>query len=181
MAGMNGVMSIFGRRKPIVLKSETITYPIAQEGELPRDVRFFVKGPGTPLPVLIAVDEAMCVLEENEPTPEEWPTFSDDKPPVPGTISIRRFLTKRSYADRTLRRSLLQAISDDEISLEEANVLASDDGLWKAILVETGWRMPDDEIAADAEDDADPEAQAGESTGADDSPASSTVSPAETR
>lgn len=185
MAGKNGVMSIVGGRKPIVLKSETITYTIEHEDGETVALAGYRKGPGCPLPILIEVDEALATVEENEPTAEEAGTpridngpGRDPTPAIPGTLSPRRYLSKLMFAERTLRRMMLQAVIPG-LTVEDANVMASDEGPWKDILIELGWRQPDDVIEAAAEDDADPEvpSQSDTPTGDSDLP----VSPAPTR
>lgn len=182
MAGRNGIAMLPGARRTIVLRSETISYDLVLDGE-PILLEVYCKGPGVPLPVLIDMDDALATLDENEPTEDERPTFAAGAPPVPGIISIRRYLAKAQYAERTLRREMLQAVSKTPLSVDHANVLASDDGPWKDILIETGWRTPDADTEATDEDDAEGEAVAQSSgpTGDSDSPASAPASPAETR
>lgn len=174
MAGRNGVAALPRARAPIVLRHETINVPIEREDGETVVFAFYVKGPGCPITALIAVDEALASLEENEPTEEEaGQPARGGKPAIRGTLSPRRYLAKLNHAERTLRREMLQATSKEPLSLEDANLLATDGGPWKDILVDAGWRQSDEALdQADVEADDDPEALAGQSTGRTDSPAS---------
>lgn len=153
MAGRNGVALLPGAHRRLSLRSETITYELEDEGGEVVTLAGYKKGPGCPISILIAVDDALAELAENEPTDEERPTFTtnDDgtEITVPGTLPIRRYLAKAQTAERTLRREMLQAVIPG-LTTAQANVIASDDGPWKDILVELGWRMPDDVPAEDA-------------------------------
>lgn len=174
-------------RRSLVLRSETVTYTLTRPDGEKIELTGYKKGPGTPLPVLIDVDEALATCEENEPTSEERgsagdPTTNPPTPPTPGTLSNRRYLAKLRFAERTLRRMMLQAVLYDKdgnsISLDDANILASDDGLWKDILVELAWRQSDAELEQMMREPADEgEVEAGPdgSTGPAESPDGSTV------
>jgi hypothetical protein len=96
-------------------------------------------------------------------------------------LSPRRYLANLMYAERVLRREMLQAVIPG-LAIEDANLLCADGGPWQAILVELGWRRPDAETidAEDGTDDAG-EAPAGATTGPADSPASSPRTRARTR
>jgi hypothetical protein len=181
MPNRNGVALLPGATRRLSLRSETITYELEDEDAEVVTLAGYKRGPGCPISVLIAVDDALAELAENEPTEDETPTFTDDGPPVPGSISIARYLAKAQYADRTHRRMMLQAVIPG-LKEAQANVLASDDGPWKDMLIELGWRRPDDVPAESPAEDADEGEAAGPaaSTGRPDSPASSPATPAET-
>lgn len=169
MAGRNGAGAYASPRVPIKLAPETITYTFERpDGELV-SLAGYKKGPGCPVSVAIEVDEALATVEENEPNAEDEQA-----------LAPRRYLARLLYAERTLRREMLQAVIPG-LTSEDANLLASDGGPWQDILVELGWRQPNAEsIAADGDDDAG-EAGAGASIGPDGSPASASPTPAETR
>lgn len=178
MAGRNGLAALGVPRPVIKLRSDTITYTLEDEDGETVTLKGYKKGPGCPLPVLLDVDEALCVLDENEPTADERPTFPDDGPPVSGSIPIRRYVAKAEAAERTLRRMMLEAVIPG-LTLEQANVLASDDGPWKDMLIELGWRQSDD-APVETDDDAGEAAGPAASTGRPDSPASVPPTPATT-
>jgi hypothetical protein len=181
MAGNNGILLMPGATRRLSLRSETIAYELDINGvAVPLEV--YCKGAGCPITALIAVDEALAALDENEPTENERPTFNDDGTTTPGTISIRRCLAKAQAAERTLRREMLQAVSVRPLAVDHANIIASDDGPWKDILVKAGWRTPDDVPAEPTDGDAGEGEAAGPaaSTGRPDSPASASLTPAET-
>lgn len=157
MPGRNGLAALSARRA-IKLVAETITYTLeAADGETVA-LAGYKKGPSCPVPILIGVDEALATLSENEPEADERERLTSS-----------RYLARLNYAERTLRREMLQAVIPG-LSTEDANILAGDGGPWKEMLVELGWRHPDE---AELEADDDPEAPAGASTGPLDSPASS--------
>lgn len=181
MPSRNGVSMLPSAHRRLSLRSETLTYELeGEDGEVVA-LKGYQKGPGCPLTVLIEVDEALATLAENEPTDDERPTFHDDGSVTAGALSLRRYTAKAQYAERTLRRMMLQAVVPG-LTVEQANVLGSDDGPWRDMLVELGWRRPDDEPAEQpAEDDSGPEAAGpAASTGRPDSPASASPIPAET-
>lgn len=184
MSGKNGVTALPSARKPLVLRSETLTYTIERDDGETVALAGYKKGPGCPLPILIEVDEALATVSENEPTAEEAgsagdPTADPPIPPTPGTISPQRYYARLMYAERTLRRMMLQAVIPG-LTIEDANVLASDEGPWKEILIELGWRQPDEVLAAQ-EEAPDPEAPGlVVSTGQPESPASVLLTPATT-
>lgn len=178
MPSRNGVSMLPSAHRRLSLRSETLTYELEDEDGEVVALKGYQKGPGCPLTVLIEVDEALATLAENEPTDDERPTFHDDGSVTAGALSLRRYTAKAQYAERTLRRMMLQAVVPG-LTVEQANVLGSDDGPWRDMLVELGWRRPDDEPRED--DDAGEAApRSAPSTGAPGSPASSPASPAET-
>jgi hypothetical protein len=160
MPGRNGLAALPGARRPIKLVAETITYTFELADGETVALAGYRKGPSCPVTVLIAVDDALATLSENEPAAESRDTFTSS-----------RYLASLNYAERTLRREMLMAVLPG-LSPEAANILAADGGAWKEILVELGWRQSD-EAMEEQEIDQDPEARAGQSTGATDSPASS--------
>lgn len=177
MPSRNGVSMLPTAHRRLSLRSETLTYELEDEDGKVVALKGYQKGPGCPLTVLIEVDEALATLAENEPTDDERPTFHDDGSVTAGALSLRRYTAKAQYAERTLRRMMLQAVIPG-LTVEQANVLGSDDGPWRDMLVELGWRRPDDEPQGD--DDAGEAApRSAPSTGAPGSPASASPSPAE--
>lgn len=158
MAGPNGVARI-GARMPIVLRPNTITFTIEREDGETVALAGYKKGPGCPITVLMAYDEALAEAEEESPN-------DDDRQ----ALSASRYYARLMRSERMLRRGLLQAVIP---GLDEptANVLASDDGPWRDMLTELGWW--NGAMAEDATEDGDPEASAVE-TG---SPTGSTASP----
>lgn len=168
MFGRNGVSALLRGRAPIVLKSDTITYTIESEDGETVSLAGYRKGPGCPITVLMAYDEALAEAEEEAPTDEDREA-----------LSASRYYAKLMRSDRLLRRGLLQAVIPG-LDDDAANILASDDGQWKPILVGLGWW---NEAPVDAEEaDADPEAVAVETgvpTGStalpDSSPATATT------
>lgn len=183
----NGVATLPSAHRKIVLKADTITYTFERPDGETVSLAGYKKGPGCPIPILIAVDEAIASMRENEPTDEETGTAGDPFasppiPPTPGTLSPRRYLAKLNYAERTGRREMLQAVIPG-LGVEDANLLGADGGPWKEILIELGWRETDEAMAARIlEADADPEAlgEASPSTGPTASPDSASATRATT-
>lgn len=158
-------------RLPIKLVPDTIPYTFERADGSTLSLDGYKKGPACPLTVAIEVDEALAAVDENEPTDEDR-----------AALSPRRYLAKLMYAERVLRREMLQAVIPG-LATEDANLLAADGGPWQDILIELGWRRPDAEATptdADEDDDAG-EAPAGAETGPDASPASSPPTRARTR
>lgn len=166
MPGRNGVAALPAtraplpaRREPLVVVPETLSYELQRADGETVTLAGYVKGPGCPIDVLIAYDEAVADAEDEYPSADERETLRPS-----------RYHARLMRADRILRRGLLQAVIPG-LDMDTANLLASDDGPWNAILTELGWW--DTAPAETSEATADPEAAAGESAGPSDSPASS--------
>lgn len=170
MAGRNGLAAVPVARRPLRVVPETLTFPIEIDGETV-ELTGYVKGPGTPIEVLIEVDDAIADWEDNNPTDDDGLNL---KP--------RRWLAKRNRADRILRRDLMVKVVHG-LTMDQANVLAADDGDWQHILPPLGWWLAPTAAETEDEDTDDPEATAPAEdapTGADDLPDSTPATQGQT-
>lgn len=128
------------------------------DAPIPTITKIFVgyeRGPGTPVPVQIEVDQLDAEHQGQIPTDEDRTN-----------LSIAEYLNKWRRANMLLRRNLLQAVVRN-LDVESANALAKDDdGPGFQLLVQLGWLEPkatDDD--AESENKEEGEATAVDETG----------------
>ena len=137
-----------GRRK-LVLASRYILYELETEDGEKATLKGYCDGPGLPVPVAIALDEA-------------WADWEDARKPYVEAIEAKALTDSRALAtsnriERIFRRDMLQAAIPG-LSEDMANILASDNGGWNEMLREMGhWKTapetdgapPDPEVASE--------------------------------
>lgn len=107
--------------------------------------KFFVKGPGCPVPVVLETDQLIedyynaDIFEGHKIlTEEEWTALGNEEKIKYNNESQKR-LNKHRRAELEFRRDLLRAISRPELPLDAANVLASEDSPGYELLVKCKW------------------------------------------
>lgn len=180
MVSPNGIGVAVAARKRYVVTPEVIVFNLEIAGEQVT-LNGYVNGPGCPLPILLGVRDAWATHEEETPTLEETGTVvegvdADGKPTrtaVPGTLSPHRWVAKRDRARMGLHRDILRETIPG-LTLEQANILASEGGPVAEMLADMRWIG--DSRAADG-DGPEGEVTAGSdtSTGPAESPDSSTA------
>lgn len=111
-----------------------------QNGDLesppPTITRLFVcyeKGPGTPVPVQIEIDQIEQEYTDHSPTDEDF-----------ANLSAAEYVTKWRRVNMLLRRNMLLNVVRG-LDPDSANVLAHEDGAGREILQRLGWiQLPEE-------------------------------------
>lgn len=141
---------------------EWLQSEITENDKPPTITQIFVvwtKGPGTPVPVQIEVDQIETEYTQNQPTEADREN-----------LTVLEYYDKWRRVNMLLRRNLLSAVVNG-LGMDNANYLASDDdGPGRKILEKAGWlavreEMPVDETEDEStENEKEGEGEIGEST-----------------
>ncbi len=160
-------------RKRYVVTPEVVVFDLTI-GEEQVTLNGYAKGPGCPVPILIGVAGAWATWEEDRPTREETGYHDAAGAMVPGLLSPFRWNAKNDKAEMGLRRDLLRETVPG-LTLDQANILASDGGPAVDMLQVMRWMDSEPQQASDDDDD---EADTGEAVGEAGSMTGPAVSPA---
>ena len=138
---------------------EWLQSDITEDDKPPMMTRIFIvwtKGPGTPVPVQIEVDQIETEYTQNQPTEAD----SEN-------MSVLEYYDKWRRVNMLLRRNLLSTVVEG-LGMDNANYLAADDeGDGRKILEKAGWvqkREEVTEVTEDSENEKEGEGEIGEST-----------------
>lgn len=147
-------------------KSYEVPYFAGSELEVEpeyREVKFYMRGPGCPVPVVIEADRLFAEYEQN------FPRTDDDE----GNVTANaEYLHRAHRAELLLRRDLLMVISRPILSVEIADLLANaDEGV--EVLRATEWfvrpptleRIDDADVDVDSTPDTEGEVERVDATG----------------